>query len=155
MGTVFRASRADCAYNKDVAIKVIHRHLATAPMVVRFVQERQALASLEHPSITRLIDGGTTDDGLPYFVMEFVEGKRLDHYCDSRCLSIADRLRLMQRICEAVHYAHRNLIIHRDLKPSNILVALDGTPKLLDFGIAKLLTRGSPAAGAEATLTFV
>src|SRR5262249_36495600 len=105
----------------------------------RFRDERQILAALDHPNIARLIDGGTTSDGLPYLVMDYVEGTRVDEFCDSRRLSIAERISLFRDVCAAVQYVHQNLVVHRDLKPGNILVTADGVPKLLDFGIAKLL----------------
>ena len=139
MGAVYLAVRADDEFQKRVAIKLIKRGMDTDYIIRRFRNERQILASLDHPNIARLLDGGTTEDGLPYFVMEYVEGQPLHHYCDTKRLSTVERLRLFLKVCSAVHYAHQNLIIHRDLKPSNILVTADGTPKLLDFGIAKLL----------------
>ncbi|RMH15850.1 MAG: serine/threonine protein kinase [Acidobacteria bacterium] len=137
--TVYLAVRADDQYRKRVALKVVAHGLATAERLRRFRVERQILAGLEHPSIARLLDGGTTDAGLPYFVMELVEGEPIDVYCDRRRLGVDQRIDLLCRVCDAVHYAHRNLIVHRDLKPSNVLVTADGVPKLLDFGIAKLL----------------
>ena len=139
MGSVYLAVRADDEYKKRVAIKLIKRGMDTDFIVRRFRNERQILASLDHPHIARLFDGGTTDDGLPYFVMEYVEGHPIYRYCDEHKLSINDRLRLFREVCEAVQYAHDNLVIHRDLKPTNILVTSAGIPKLLDFGIAKLL----------------
>ena len=139
MGSVYLAVRADDEFKKQVAIKLIKRGMDTDFIVRRFRNERQILANLDHPHIARLLDGGTTDDGLPYFVMEYVEGQPIFVYCDERKLTIVDRLKLFREVCEAVQYAHENLIIHRDLKPSNILVTGAGTPKLLDFGIAKLL----------------
>jgi eukaryotic-like serine/threonine-protein kinase len=139
MGSVYLAVRADDEFQKRVAIKLIKRGMDTDFIIRRFRNERQILASLDHPYIARLLDGGTTEDGLPYFVMEYVEGQPIHFYCDTQKLSIHERLRLFCKVCLAVHYAHHNLIIHRDLKPSNILVTGDGTPKLLDFGIAKIL----------------
>ncbi|HEY0385113.1 MAG TPA: protein kinase, partial [Pyrinomonadaceae bacterium] len=139
MGSVYLAMRADDEYQKRVAIKLIKRGMDTDFIIRRFRNERQILASLDHPNIARLLDGGTTEDGLPYFVMEFVEGQPIHHYCDTQKLSTTERLRLFHKACAAVEYAHHNLIIHRDLKPSNILVTAEGTPKLLDFGIAKIL----------------
>ncbi|HET6891675.1 MAG TPA: serine/threonine-protein kinase, partial [Pyrinomonadaceae bacterium] len=139
MGSVYLAVRADDEFKKRVAIKLIKRGMDTDFIVQRFRNERQILASVDHPHIARLLDGGTTDDGLPYFVMEYVEGQSIFVYCDERKLTIIDRLKLFREVCAAVQYAHENLIIHRDLKPSNILVTAAGTPKLLDFGIAKLL----------------
>lgn len=139
MGTVFLASRADDQYRKAVAIKLISRGMDTDSIVSRFRHERQILASLDHPNIARLLEGGTTEDDLPYFVMEHIEGQPIDEFCDSRKLTTSERLKLFRTVCSAVHYAHQNLIVHRDLKPSNILVTSEGVPKLLDFGIAKLL----------------
>jgi len=139
MGAVYLGVRDDDEYQKQVAIKLIKRGMDTDAIVRRFRNERQILAGLEHPNIARLIDGGTTEDGLPYLIMEYVEGVPVDRYCDANKLSIAERLRLFRRICAAIQFAHQNLIVHRDLKPSNILVTPDGTPKLLDFGIAKLM----------------
>jgi serine/threonine protein kinase len=139
MGTVYLAVRDDDQYHKQVAIKLIKRGMDTDFVVQRFRNERQILANLDHPNIARLLEGGATGDGLPYFVMEYIEGKRIDEYCDANGLSNLDRLKLFRQVCSAIHYAHQNLIIHRDIKPSNILITSDGTPKLLDFGIAKLL----------------
>jgi eukaryotic-like serine/threonine-protein kinase len=142
LGAVYLAARADDEYRKEVAIKVIRRGLDTEDIIRRFRNERQILAQLDHPNIARLIDGGTTDDGLPYFVMEYVNGEPINAYCDANALPTTDRLTLFRKVCAAVTYAHQNLIIHRDLKPSNILVTQEGEPKLLDFGIAKLLSAG-------------
>jgi eukaryotic-like serine/threonine-protein kinase len=139
MGEVFLAERADEQFRQQVAIKLVRRGLLSRHVQGRLKLERQILATLDHPNIARLFDGGTTTDGTPYIVMEYVDGEPIDIYCDSRSLSVAQRLRLFQVVCSAVHRAHQNLIVHRDLKPSNILVARDGTPKLLDFGIAKML----------------
>lgn len=139
MGTVFLASRADDQYRKAVAIKLIRRGMDTESIVSRFRHERQILASLDHPNIARLLEGGATEDGLPYFVMEYIEGQTIDQYCDTQKLTTADRLKLFRTVCSALHYAHQNLVVHRDIKPSNILVTAGGVPKLLDFGIAKLL----------------
>jgi hypothetical protein len=139
MGAVYRAVRDDGAFDKEVAIKVLHLGMETPAAVERFRQERQILAGLEHPNIARLVDGGETPTGLPYIVLEYVEGEPITEYCARQNLSREQRLRLFLRVCEAVEYAHRNLIVHRDLKPGNILAMPDGTPKLLDFGIAKLL----------------
>jgi tetratricopeptide (TPR) repeat protein len=137
MGAVYRAVREDDQFSKQVAIKVVPRVLAGPDAVARFRSERQILANLEHPSIARLLDGGTSE-GIPYIVMEYVEGVPITEYVRAQALSIPNRLRLMQSVCAAVLYAHRNLVIHRDLKPGNILVTADGTAKLLDFGLAKL-----------------
>ena len=149
MGEVYRAVRADGQYTKEVAIKLVRGGFDTASVLERFRNERQILASLDHPNIARLLDGGTTDDGLPYLVMELIEGASIDSYCDARKLSITERLQLFRQVCAAVQYAHQRLVIHRDIKPNNILVTEDGTPKLLDFGIAKLL---DPAASSETTM---
>jgi serine/threonine protein kinase/tetratricopeptide (TPR) repeat protein len=139
MGEVFLAERADEQFRQQVAIKLVRRGLLSRHVQGRLKLERQILATLDHPNIARLFDGGTTTDGTPYIVMEYVDGEPIDIYCDSRSLGVEQRLRLFQVVCSAVHRAHQNLIVHRDLKPSNILVARDGSPKLLDFGIAKML----------------
>ncbi len=149
MGTVFLAERDD-EFHQRVAIKVV-RGMLSREVLTRFRAERQILASLEHPAIARLLDGGTTPSGLPYLVMEYVDGVSIDEYCRERRLGIRDRLALFARVCDGVSYAHRSLVVHRDLKPSNILVTADGTPKLLDFGIAKLL---EPDAGAAPAITI-
>jgi serine/threonine protein kinase/TolA-binding protein len=147
-GTVFLGERADKQFSGKVAVKVVDRANA-ADLGMRFRAERQILASLNHPNIARLIDAGETDDGQPYLVMEYVEGKPLDQYCDENRLDLRKRLKLFIDICAAVQYAHQNLIIHRDLKPANILVTADGTAKLLDFGIAKLLHHGNSSNTAS------
>jgi len=139
MGAVYLAERADDQYQQQVALKVVTRNLLHGDLSQRFRAERQILARLNHPNIARLLDGGHTPDGTPYIVMEYVEGLRIDHYCEQNHLSTQARLRLIQQVCAAIHYAHQHLIVHRDLKPANILVTKDGVPKLLDFGIAKLL----------------
>jgi len=139
MGAVFQAIRVDDHYLKNVAIKVVRASCATQPYLQRFRGERQILATLDHPHIAHLLDGGATEDGLPYLVMEYVSGLPIDEYCDQQRLSIQDRLKLFLKVCSAVEYAHQKLVIHRDLKPANILVTAEGEPKLLDFGIAKLL----------------
>ena len=139
MGRVWLAERADGHFEQKVAVKLVDRNRATSELVSRFRSERQILARLDHPNIARLFDGGETDDGVPYLVMEYVDGVPVDQYCDEERLSIRARLRLFLEICEAVEYAHRNLVVHRDIKASNILVTADGKPKLLDFGIAKLI----------------
>jgi serine/threonine protein kinase/tetratricopeptide (TPR) repeat protein len=139
MGAVYEASRADNEFNKRAAIKLVKRGMDTDFILRRFRKERQILAALDHPHIAGLLDGGTTDDGLPYFVMEFIEGQPLYSYCDAHQLSITERLKLFRSICDAVHYAHQKQVVHRDIKPSNVLVTSEGVPKLLDFGIAKLL----------------
>lgn len=143
MGAVFLAERADDEYSQTVAIKIMAAQLVADDATLRFRAERQILASLSHPNIAKLIYGGSSDEGLPYLVMEYIEGLPIDQYCDQHRLSIDDRLRLLRKVCAAVDYAHRNLVVHRDLKPSNMLVDERGEPKLLDFGIAKLLEAGS------------
>ncbi len=153
MGTVYRAVRDDSEYEKHVAIKIIKRGMDTDFVVRRFRAERQILAQLEHPNIARLLDGGSTADGLPYLVMEYVEGQPIDRYADGRRLSVSERLHLFRTVCSALQYAHQNLVVHRDLKPSNILVTAEGVPKLLDFGIAKILSPDQTAAGNNQTLT--
>jgi eukaryotic-like serine/threonine-protein kinase len=145
MGVVYLAERADAAFEKQVAIKVVRGALRSASLLQRFREERRILATLEHPSIARLLDAGTTEEGLPYVVMELVDGAPVDEYCETNRLSLAQCLRLFQKVCGAVQYAHQHLVIHRDLKASNILVTTDGTPKLLDFGIARLLEPGLAA----------
>jgi serine/threonine protein kinase len=153
MGKVYLAVRADEEFQKRVAIKLVKRGMETDFILRRFRNERQILASLDHPNIARLLDGGTTEDGLPYFVMEYIEGQPLVEYCDQRKLSTTERLKLFRTICSAVHYAHQNLVIHRDLKPSNILVTAEGVVKLLDFGIAKILNPDLSAATIAPTAT--
>src|SRR5882672_1393784 len=139
MGAVYEALRVDKEFNKRVAIKLVKRGMDTDFILRRFRTERQILAALDHAHIARLLDGGTTDDGLPYFLMEYIEGQPLYSYCDTHQLSIAERLSLFRELCDAVHYAHQKQVVHRDIKPSNVLVTSDGVAKLLDFGIAKLL----------------
>lgn len=139
MGSVWLAERADGEFEQRVAIKLIQQGMNSADILHRFRRERQVLAGLAHPNIARLLDGGTTDDDLPYLVMEHVDGRRIDTWCDAQRATIDERVRLFLKVCAAVHEAHRNLVVHRDLKPGNILVTKDGTPKLLDFGIAGLL----------------
>ena len=152
MGRVFLAERADEEYRQVVALKIAH-DARSAEGLRSFRDERQILANLQHPNIARLLDGGTTEDGVPYLVMENVQGVPIDEYCTEYALSIRQRLELFSTICAAVDVAHRNLVVHRDLKPSNILVS-DGAPKLLDFGIAKLLEpSGSPAAAGTQSIT--
>ena len=146
MGTVYEGARADDQFSKRAAIKLIRSGMNTEYVVRRFLSERQILADLNHPNIARLLDGGTTEEGLPYFVMEYIEGQPIKDYCDNGRLSTGERLGLFREVCSAVHYAHQNLVIHRDIKPGNILITADGTVKLLDFGIAKLLAPG-PGGG--------
>jgi tetratricopeptide (TPR) repeat protein/tRNA A-37 threonylcarbamoyl transferase component Bud32 len=139
MGTVYLAERQDGEFDQRVAIKVVGWNLRSPLLLDRFRQERRILASLEHANIARLLDGGTTADGTPYVVLEYVEGLPIDEFCDAQALTVRDRIELFRTVCHAVHYAHQRLIIHRDIKAGNILMSADGTPKLLDFGIAKLL----------------
>jgi serine/threonine-protein kinase len=151
MGTVWMAERADGQFEQRVALKLIKRGMDTDEILARFLRERQILARLEHPNIARLLDGGVSDDGRPYFVMEHVAGQSLTAYCDEKRCSIEERLRLFVVVARAVAYAHRNLIVHRDIKPSNVLVGEGGDIKLLDFGIAKLLTE-DPDSAADNTM---
>jgi serine/threonine-protein kinase len=144
MGAVFLAERADGEFKHEVALKVVRRSFADTELKRRFRRERQILASLNHPNIARLMDGGVSDDGEPYLVMEYVEGARVDHYCQERKLSTRERLSLFLEVCRGVSYAHQHLVVHRDIKPSNILVTKDSVPKLLDFGIAKLIDEEQP-----------
>lgn len=139
MGVVYRGSRADKSFEKSVAIKVLPHGVADRALAPRFEAERHILATLDHPGIARLIDGGTSEDGTPWLVMEYADGEPVDRYCDQRKLSLAQRLGLFIAICEAVQFAHQRLVVHRDLKPGNILVAPDGNVKLLDFGIAAIV----------------
>ncbi len=150
MGAVYGAERDDAQFDQRVAVKIIKRGMDTDFIRDRFLRERQILASLDHPHIARLLDGGATEDGLPYFVMERVDGVAINEYCAANKLSISERLKLFRRVCAAVQYAHQKLVVHRDLKPGNILVNRDGAPKLLDFGVAKLL---APDAGQTRTAT--
>lgn len=151
MGVVFEAERADASFEKRVAVKVIRPGMDTAGIVSRFQRERRILAALEHPNIATLIDGGATEDGRPFLVMEYVDGEPISRYCDARGLSIEARVDLIRTVCDAVAYAHRKLVVHRDLKPANILVTADGRVKLLDFGVAKLLAD----SGIEETVTVL
>ena len=154
MGEVFRAVRADDQYQKQVAIKLVRTGQDSGFVIGRFKNERQILATLEHPNIARLLDGGATEEGLPYLAMELVDGKPIDVFCDERRLDTTERLELFLQVCSAVQYAHQRLIIHRDIKPSNILVTKDGAPKLLDFGIAKILDPAATGVSLENTLTI-
>ena len=149
MGEVYRAVRADGQYTKEVAVKLVRGGFDSASIQERFRNERQILASLDHPNIARLLDGGTTEDRIPYLVMELIEGTPIDEYCDNHDLDITERLRLFTQVCAAVQFAHQRLVIHRDIKPSNILVTTEGIPKLLDFGIAKILDASS---GSKTTM---
>ena len=155
MGTVYEAERADRRYERRVAIKTVAFPAPGGLLARRFEEERRILAGLEHPNIARLYDAGATPEGVPYLVMEYVEGRRIDTYCSENGLSLDERLALFDRVCEAVEYAHGRLVVHRDLKPGNILVTADGIPKLLDFGVARLLDPESigRSDAAEATTT--
>lgn len=146
MGTVFLAERADGQFEKQVAIKILNRGADTAEILRRFRAERQILAGLDHPNIARLLDAGTTDDGLPYFIMDYIVGAPVTRFAVAQGLSMRQRLELFLKICAAVEFAHRNLVVHRDIKPSNILANAEGEPKLLDFGIAKILAKDEDAA---------
>ncbi len=140
MGAVYLAERADNQFQKQVAIKVVKRGMDSDAILRRFGNEQKILAQLDHPNIARLIDGGTTEDGLSYFIMDYVEGLPIDGYCDTHHLPTLDRLKLFRTVCSAVEHAHQHHVVHRDLKPNNILVTGDGVPRLLDFGIAKVLS---------------
>ena len=153
MGTVYLGRRADGVYEQRVAIKVVTPASGSEEVVRRFAQERSILAALEHPNIARIYDGGATEEGWPYFVMEYVNGKPIDVWCNERRLNSSERIRLLQTVCAAVHYAHRHSVIHRDLKPANIFVAEDGAVKLLDFGIANLVRTDEDEKTAMATRT--
>ena len=156
MGHVFKAVRDDDQYRAEVAIKLMRADIGSPLSEQRFKTERQILAELDHPNIARMLDGGTTDSGAPYVVMELVNGEPIDKYADARELKVRDRVQLFLQVCAAVGYAHQHLVIHRDLKPSNILVTADGTIKLLDFGIAKLLNVGvAPEATYNETVTHM
>lgn len=152
MGDVYLAERADQQFEMRVAVKLIKRGMDTESVLRHFRNERQILASLDHPNIARLLDGGETSDGLPYLVMEYIEGLPIEEYCNKQALTIPERLKLFREVCAAVSYAHRHLVIHRDIKRSNILVTAGGVPKLLDFGIAKILQTGE-GAPTFATMT--
>ena len=154
MGEVYRAFRADDEYRKEVALKVVRAGQDSDFIFSRFKNERQILATLDHPNIARLLDGGTTESGTPYLVMELIEGRPIGEYCDAHELSIRDRSALFMQVCAAVQYAHQRLIIHRDIKPGNILVTAQGVPKLLDFGIAKILDVEGQPVQANSTLTM-
>jgi serine/threonine protein kinase len=150
-GTVYLGERADRQYSAQVAVKIVDNGTMQGELGLRFRAERQILASLNHANIARLIDAGETEEGNPYLVMEYVHGEPLDRYCDRQQLGLRERLQLFLDICGAVQYAHQNLVVHRDLKPANILVTAEGAPKLLDFGIAKLLDAGEAAAAMALT----
>jgi serine/threonine protein kinase len=153
MGTVYLAERADGLYCKKVAIKLARCGMDSDFVMRRFRNERKILAGLDHPNIASLLDGGATEDGVPYFVMEYVDGKPIAQYCDDNAFTIQERLNLFCSVCSAVNYAHQRSIVHRDIKPSNILVGSDGLPKLLDFGIAKLLEPELSPDAADSTAT--
>ncbi len=152
MGTVYLGVRADDVFDKQVAIKIVPGALVSDSLRERFAGERRVLAGLDHPGMARVLDGGRTAEGLPFLIMEYVDGMPIDAYCETHRLSLHDRLRLFLEVCRAAHYAHGRLIVHRDIKASNVLVGADGRAKLLDFGIAKLLARdesgGDPGATA-------
>lgn len=152
MGVVYLAERADGKFDQKVALKLLKRELNTSALRRRFEQEREILASLEHPNIARLLDAGMTEDQVPYLAMEYVEGQPIDVYCDRQELDLGQRLDLFRKVCSTVNFAHRNLIVHRDLKPSNILINDDGIPKLLDFGISKVIS-AEVSAQNTATVT--
>jgi eukaryotic-like serine/threonine-protein kinase len=151
MGAVYRAIRADGEYKQQVALKIVRADLGVDLTAGRFRNERQILASLDHSNIAKILDGGTTADGLPYFVMELIDGSPITEYCDQQKLRVDQRLEIFRTVCSAVHYAHQHLVIHRDIKPTNIVVTAEGVPKLLDFGIAKIL--GPNLLPQDATLT--
>ncbi len=155
MGEVYRAVRADDQYQMQVAVKLVRGGFDSRLTLARFKAERQILADLDHPNITRLVDGGATEEGQPFLVMEYVRGLPLDQYCDQHRLNVTARLELFRVVCAAVQFAHQNLVIHRDLKPGNILVTEDGTPKLLDFGIAKIMEPEGAGNAAARTQTMV
>jgi serine/threonine-protein kinase len=153
MGSVFLAERADGQFEQKVALKIIKPGMNSNEIIKRFLSERQILARLQHPNIAKLLDGGLTDDNLPYFTMEYVEGEPIDEYCDKNNLSVEERLKIFITVCSAIQYAHHNLVIHRDIKPSNIMIKKDGTVKLLDFGIAKVLSEDTLNEGENLTQT--
>jgi serine/threonine protein kinase len=153
MGSVYLAERSDDTFHRQAAIKLILPPAGSAPVIARFQQEREILASLDHPNIAKLLDAGVTEEGWPYFVMEFVEGQPINRWCDERKLNISQRVELFRGVIDAIQYAHRHLVVHRDLKPGNIFVTKDGVVKLLDFGIAKVLSGGVVGKKAD-TLTL-
>jgi serine/threonine protein kinase len=155
MGAVYLCSRVDGAFHKQVAIKIVRPAQASATLIRRFHQEREILASLDHPNIARLFDAGTTEDGMPYFVMEYVEGQTIDSWCNERKLNVSARLELFHSVCSALQYAHQNLVVHLDLKPGNILVTSEGIVKLLDFGIARLLQPHGEEGAPTYTMTLL
>ncbi len=155
MGTVYLASRDDGVVHQQVAIKIVRAGTGDPDVLRRFHQERDILASLDHPAIARLIDGGSTEEGLPYLVMDYVDGEPIDAWCDRHKLNVTERLKLFQAVCSGVQYAHQRLVVHRDLKPGNILVTSVGNVKLLDFGIAKLLDNDATPKDQAATETLI
>ena len=150
MGLVYLAERQ--GFEQNVAIKIIKRGMDSRAILKRFVQERQILSRLNHPNIAKLLDGGTTESGSPYFVMEYVDGENIIEFCENQRFDVTERLDLFRQVCSAISYAHQNLIVHRDIKPSNIIVTTDGTPKLLDFGIAKLLDNETENTATQARI---
>jgi Tol biopolymer transport system component/serine/threonine protein kinase len=154
MGTVYRAVRVD-DFRQEVAIKLVRRGFDSDFILRRFRNERQIMASLDHPHIARLLDGGSTADGLPYFVMEFIRGRPIDEFCDAERLATPERLELFRQVCSAVHYAHKKRVVHRDIKPANILITPDRQPKLLDFGIAKILGEDLALGTQDPTMTIM
>ena len=155
MGTIYLAERADGGFAQRVAVKIIATPVSHAGAARRFRAERQILASLRHPHIVSLMDGGVTPDGHAYLVMEYVDGVPIATYCAEHALSLTDRLQLFRNVCAAVHYAHRHSVVHRDLKPANILVTSDGAPKVLDFGVAKMLDESLPGGGTATSIGTV
>lgn len=155
MGIVWLAERADAAYEQRVAIKIMHGWMLSEEQARRFHRERQTLASLEHPAITRILDGGTTTEGLPFLAMELVEGMPIDEYCDKAELGTQQRIALFRLVCDAVSYAHRSLVVHRDLKPINILINKGGGPKLVDFGVAEILLGEGTNSATSSSSGFV
>lgn len=153
MGAVYLAERDDSQFRQQVAVKLLSHAVGTSHAIARLRDERQILASLEHPNIVRLLDGGSTEDGLPYLVMEYIEGSTLNSYARQQNLTVRARVLLVRQVCAALQYAHQNLVVHRDIKPSNILVDHAGTPKVLDFGIAKLLAPSAELALEARTRT--
>ncbi len=153
MGTVYLAERSDETFHRQAAIKLVLPPANSVAIIARFQQEREILASLDHPNIAKLLDAGVTEEGWPYFVMEYVDGQPIHRWCDERKLNISQRLELFRSVIDAVRYAHQHLVVHRDLKPGNIFVTNDGVVKLLDFGIAKVLATNSPGEALE-TLTL-
>ncbi|MEJ7623902.1 MAG: serine/threonine-protein kinase [Pyrinomonadaceae bacterium] len=152
MGAVYLATRIDGKFKQQVALKLLKREMNTSALRRHFEQEREILASLDHPNIARLLDAGTTEDNIPFIAMEYVDGLPIDEFCDKGGLDVHARLDLFRQVCAAVEFAHRNLVVHRDLKPSNVLVTHDGVPKLLDFGISKILSKNYENADS-ATIT--